>query len=764
MNAALPRVIKAGVDRPRGSGGPASGAERGAELEATFYTNVRATVAGWVRRLAASPAESAAIGQEAAALANVARGRGAVGLVAPLVAVQQASQGPIANLVRSVHDLAQTLAMMPGAGPAAPGPVAGGKTVRMNVEEAVRGGLVGGPPSSPPGKAPSDVPPPLLSDSIAPPPLIPAAGPPPRGGDRTVLLNPSATPAPPSPAIGAKSRAPAVGMGDSQKVGGEAAPPKLLVKNILIHRKAFTGSGAAVPDPSAIPGGMSGGASRGPGPSESLGAVPKLPAFSESMEPPLPGRMPPLAIPSPLPTPSPPWGSKGRGSGSSRGSRDAPPRGRSGRRDAIPVWAYVIGGAIVFLGLCIGLLVLLVRPHKSDADARVDGGSADNRSASGGGDSNKTTDDAAGPPRSISMGEQSPQLRQLIEREGTDAAKCRTDPSKCWRWKAGTTTVDSGGPTALPPSLDLSLHDTWVRRLRMPRDFPSWDDGVVKGFFDSGAYTITGHENFQTSLRRCSAYRDIIDAKLEKYQAPKWLFAVVFQESGCSPSATSPVGATGLWQLMSQTARLYDLDVVEDEIDERLNPLKETEAGVRFLVDLWRVFRSWDLALAAYNMGPYGLAQRIQRVGGHATFWDLRRAGMLPEETANYVPAIEAFALMDENATQLNFRSNEGLRSESTAELPVTPGIRLSLIARAARTSTASIRQLNPEFLGPNVTPGKRKVRIPFEPDVPNALQFLKDYKNDDNWDSCVPDDFDWGGRVAFDPSKYPNCKPRTLR
>jgi membrane-bound lytic murein transglycosylase D len=151
-------------------------------------------------------------------------------------------------------------------------------------------------------------------------------------------------------------------------------------------------------------------------------------------------------------------------------------------------------------------------------------------------------------------------------------------------------------------------------------------------------------------------------------------------------------------------------------------------------------------------MGPFGVATRIAQVGGHATFWDLSHAGLLPEETAAYVPAIEAHAIILANLGRLQL-SNDGKHLESTAEIMVKPGTRLSLIARAAATSTLRIRQLNPEFLRDVVPDGEASARVP-DAEAHRAQTFLETRAPSDDKDLCVPEDFDWGVK-PFETSKY---------
>jgi hypothetical protein len=304
-----------------------------------------------------------------------------------------------------------------------------------------------------------------------------------------------------------------------------------------------------------------------------------------------------------------------------------------------------------------------------------------------------------------------------------------------------------------------AVQSGWLHGLKMPT-IPVADNEHVHRAFLKFTDTTSGRERFESLLFHCGAYSELIRAKLAKYELPESLLAVVYAESGCRPAVTSNAGASGLWQFMPEAAKAYHLDMIEGVIDERWNPPKSTEAAVRFLADLYKRFRSWELALAAYNMGPYGVSGRLHQAGEEADFWALFEARLLPEETAQYVPTIEAFAVILANLRSLNFGTIQTLPPEETIDFEPPPNTRLGLVANAASTSTSRIRELNPQLMVNFIPdmPGKRVVvRLPKKA-IWSVKEKLEDLiKSGSMDDTCVSDDFDWGGKV-----KSKGCaKPR---
>lgn len=118
---------------------------------------------------------------------------------------------------------------------------------------------------------------------------------------------------------------------------------------------------------------------------------------------------------------------------------------------------------------------------------------------------------------------------------------------------------------------------------------------------------------------------------------PKELVWLAEVESSFDPSARSPVGAVGMYQLMPKTAQ--DLGLKVSPKDERMVPEKNARAAATYLARMRRQFGDWPLALAAYNAGPGRVADTLKRQRGKS--YDAI-APHLPAETQMYVPKFDA--------------------------------------------------------------------------------------------------------------------------
>jgi membrane-bound lytic murein transglycosylase D len=142
---------------------------------------------------------------------------------------------------------------------------------------------------------------------------------------------------------------------------------------------------------------------------------------------------------------------------------------------------------------------------------------------------------------------------------------------------------------------------------------------------------------------------------------PDLAFATLV-ESHFQAGTRSPDDNAGLWQFTRDTARRNGLKVNAD-IDERLDPSKSTEAACRYLLQLRRQLGpegSLMLALAAYNMGPGRLTQRMQQVedlSKRHDFWHLYRTRLLPAITRTHLARLMASILIGRYPQYFGFKT-----------------------------------------------------------------------------------------------------------
>ncbi|MDV7186627.1 LysM peptidoglycan-binding domain-containing protein [Lutibacter sp. TH_r2] len=157
--------------------------------------------------------------------------------------------------------------------------------------------------------------------------------------------------------------------------------------------------------------------------------------------------------------------------------------------------------------------------------------------------------------------------------------------------------------------------------------------------------------SFSGLLEKARYYFPMFEEQLDKYDIPLEIKYLAIVESALKPRAKSRVGATGLWQFMYPTGKMFDLKV-SSYVDERQDPYKATEAACKYLASLYKIFGDWDLALAAYNSGPGNVSKAIRRSNGSKNYWNIRHN--LPRETAGYVPAFYATLYIFEYAKEHN--------------------------------------------------------------------------------------------------------------
>jgi hypothetical protein len=212
-------------------------------------------------------------------------------------------------------------------------------------------------------------------------------------------------------------------------------------------------------------------------------------------------------------------------------------------------------------------------------------------------------------------------------------------------------------------------------------------------------------------LKRSRRYLPYIEEMLKKNGMPGDLKYIALAESALRPHAGSPKGAMGFWQFMQNTGRQYGL-VVDNRIDERRNIFASTQAAIKYFKELYKIFGSWTLVAAAFNMGEEGLADEI-REQGTKDYYHL----YLPIETQRYVLRIISIKLIFLDPKHYGFHLSDAdyypPLEFDRIEVSCLRDTHLRIIAQAAKTHFKEIKDLNPEIRGYFLSAGKHTILIP---------------------------------------------------
>lgn len=202
-------------------------------------------------------------------------------------------------------------------------------------------------------------------------------------------------------------------------------------------------------------------------------------------------------------------------------------------------------------------------------------------------------------------------------------------------------------------------------------------------------------ERFNSWLNRSGRYLSLMREVFQEKGLPQDLVYLALIESGFNPHAYSWAKAAGHWQFISSTAKRYGLKV-NWWVDERRDPIKSTVAAAEYLKDLYDLFGSWNLALAAYNAGERKVLYGLRKIKG-GDFWDLRDTRYLKRETKEYVPRYMAATIIAKDPEGHGFvvDYHEPLKyDEVTVDSPTD----LKVVAKCAGTTLDEIKELNPEL------------------------------------------------------------------
>lgn len=208
--------------------------------------------------------------------------------------------------------------------------------------------------------------------------------------------------------------------------------------------------------------------------------------------------------------------------------------------------------------------------------------------------------------------------------------------------------------------------------------------------------------------RKAEYYFPIFEDIIARYELPYELCYLSIVESALNPQARSYMGATGLWQFMPATGKRYGLEI-NSLVDERMDPIRATEAACKYLSDLYKIFHDWNLAIAAYNCGPGNVNKAIHRAGGKRDFWSIYP--FLPRETRGYLPIFIAVVYSMNYAQLHGICPGEPLLTMASDTIVSDQRQHLKQIAENLHIPLSELRRLNPQYPR-DIIPGGKNYAI----------------------------------------------------
>ncbi len=244
-------------------------------------------------------------------------------------------------------------------------------------------------------------------------------------------------------------------------------------------------------------------------------------------------------------------------------------------------------------------------------------------------------------------------------------------------------------------TLKQTLPDSiYIQRLQSMQSAVSLSyNNTVKNFITM--YTVRKPKQVAIMLGLANYYFPMFEEALAKYGLPMELKYLPIIESALNPGANSSASAIGLWQFMYSTGKMYKLEI-STFVDERRDPLKATDAAVRYLRDLYNIYKDWHLVIAAYNCGPGNVNKAIKRCGDAKDYWKIYYK--LPKETRGYVPAYIAANYV------MNFYQSHNIYPKTpdfpiiTDTLMINDYLQFTQIAEVIGIPIEQIRSLNPQY------------------------------------------------------------------
>jgi membrane-bound lytic murein transglycosylase D len=252
--------------------------------------------------------------------------------------------------------------------------------------------------------------------------------------------------------------------------------------------------------------------------------------------------------------------------------------------------------------------------------------------------------------------------------------------------------VDGDSGDSQDPNAAVHPDDLW-QRLRNGMSMPEMDSPRVT---DNERWFASRQGYMTATLNRASLYLFHIVEELDKRHMPLEIALLPIVESSYNPKAVSSSDASGIWQFLPSTGKVFGLKQ-NGWYDGRCDIVNGTHAALDYLERLHGMFNDWELALAAYNCGEGCVARAIARNRARGLATDFLSLD-LPPETRNYVPRLIAIRNVVRDPGQFGISLNAIPNAPAFRKVTLPYPVEAKTAAKLAQMDMDDFLALNPGF------------------------------------------------------------------
>jgi membrane-bound lytic murein transglycosylase D len=226
-------------------------------------------------------------------------------------------------------------------------------------------------------------------------------------------------------------------------------------------------------------------------------------------------------------------------------------------------------------------------------------------------------------------------------------------------------------------------------------------------------------DRFLDGLIQSGRYLPIMEDIFRKEGLPVELTRLPFVESSFNTRARSKVGASGIWQFMRFTGKLFVH--VNDAVDERNDPIRATEAAAKLLKMNYESLGNWPLAVTAYNHGREGMVRAVRKIGSDELEEVVAdyRSRSFGFASSNFFTELLAAIEVERNVDHY-FGKIERAKPVPSIEVEMPDYVDLPELCKQVGLDEAKVRDLNPGlqdtlFTGNQLLPKGYRLRLPYD-------------------------------------------------